>query len=132
VNNNPLPDSQFGISGTPAVAAKWKNERLVDDPVKSSNTRGTISFATSGQNSRTTQLFINFGDNSRLDGMGFAPFGEVLGDGMQVVDMIFGGYGEAPNQGLVQAQGNKYLNTSFPKLSFINSVEFRPMARYSL
>ena len=84
---------QFGIHGDPAVSAKWREANISDDAVKGSNTRGTISFATAGPNTRTTQLFINFGDNKNLDGMGFSPFGKVV-DGMDVVDKINGEYGE--------------------------------------
>ena len=112
--------AQFGISGKPDIAAEWREKKLVDDPVVKSNTRGHISFATSGKNSRTSQMFINFGDNSRLDGMDFSPFGEVLGDGMKVVDRIYSGYGETPNQGQIQSDGNKYLRKQFPKLSYID------------
>eukprot|EP00808_Paulinella_micropora_P021734 g54598.t1 len=121
--------AQFGISGKPSIAAKWRERTLVDDPVIQSNKRGFISFATSGKDSRTTQMFINFGDNSNLDNMGFAPFAKVLGDGMEVVDQIYAGYGEGapsgkgPEQGRIQSEGNSYLKKEFPKLSFIISVE---------
>jgi peptidyl-prolyl cis-trans isomerase A (cyclophilin A) len=81
--------AQFGIHGNPKKAAVWREKKMTDDPVKESNTRGMVSFATSGPNSRTTQMFINFGNNANLDGMGFAPFGKVVGDGMNVVDRIF-------------------------------------------
>ena len=84
---------QFGIHGDPKVSAKWRDANITDDPVKGSNTRGTITFATAGPNTRTTQLFINFGNNTRLDGMGFSPFGKVI-EGMDVVDKINGEYGE--------------------------------------
>ena len=112
---------QWGIPGTPAVAAKWKEDKILDDPVTQSNKRGTITFATSGKNSRTTQVFINFVDNANLDGMGFAPFGKVI-KGMDVVDAIHAGYGEKPNQGQIQAAGNTYLK-NFPYLSYINSAK---------
>jgi peptidyl-prolyl cis-trans isomerase A (cyclophilin A) len=101
---------------------------ITDDPVVESNKRGHVSFATSGKDSRTTQMFINFGDNANLDGMGFSPFAKIAGSGMDVVDKLYGGYGEGapsgkgPEQGRVQAEGNKYLKRSFPLLSYINSA----------
>lgn len=118
---------QFGIHGDPAVAAKWREATITDDPVKGSNTRGTISFATAGPNTRTTQLFINFGNNQNLDGMGFSPFGKVV-EGMDVVDKINAEYGEGapggrgPHQGRVQGEGNAYLKKDFPNLDYIKSV----------
>ncbi len=118
---------QFGIHGDPAVSAKWREANIGDDPVKGSNTRGTITFATAGPNTRTTQLFINFGDNSRLDGMGFSPFGKVV-KGMEVVDKINGEYGDGapygrgPDQQRVQMQGNEYLKKDFPNLDYIKSA----------
>ncbi|CAE7839258.1 rotA [Symbiodinium microadriaticum] len=114
--------AQFGISGKPDRAAYWREQKLKDDPVVKSNSRGYISFATSGPNSRTTQMFINFADNANLDGMGFAPFGFVE-KGMDVVDQIYAGYGEKPNQQSIQMEGNKYLKKHFPKLSYIEKVE---------
>src|SRR5262245_20362303 len=83
--------AQFGIHGDPKVAAAWQDARIPDDPVKSSNTRGAISFATAGPGTRTTQLFINFGNNVPLDRMGFSSFGKVS-EGMEVVDKLFGEY----------------------------------------
>jgi len=119
--------AQFGIHGDPAVSAKWREQNILDDPVKQTNTRGMISFATAGPNTRTTQLFINYGDNSRLDGMGFAPFGRVT-DGMDVVDRLYAAYGEGapqgggPEQGAVQMRGNAYLEKDFPHLDYIKKV----------
>lgn len=110
---------QWGIPGDPLVAKEWRNRVIKDDPVTTANVRGTISFATSGPNTRTTQVFINFGDNINLDAMGFSPFGKVAGDGMKIVDAIYSGYGQQPDQGQIQTQGNTYLESAFPNLSYI-------------
>ncbi len=124
---------QFGIHGDPAISAKWRSANIQDDPVKGSNTRGTITFATAGPNTRSTQFFINFADNANLDGMGFSPFGKVT-QGMDVVDKINGEYGEGaprgrgPDQGRIQQQGNAYLKKDFPNLDYINSVTIVPAA----
>jgi len=118
---------QFGISGNPQVSTPWRNAQIKDDPVKQSNKRGFITFATSGPNSRTTQVFINFGDNSRLDGSGFASFGQVS-SGMNVVDQLYADYGEGapqgrgPNQGRMQSEGNAYLTKDFPNLDFVRKA----------
>jgi peptidyl-prolyl cis-trans isomerase A (cyclophilin A) len=109
---------QFGLSADPAVNKVWEEAKIQDDPVKQSNKRGALVFATAGPNTRTTQLFINFGDNARLDGMGFAPFGEVV-EGMDVVDKIYAGYGEQPRQDLITEQGDAYLSKNFPKIDKI-------------
>lgn len=119
--------AQVGISGDPALNTEWRAKRIPDDAVKASNSRGTATFATSGPNSRTTQFFINFSDNSRLDGMGFAPFGKVKD--MAPVEALYDGYGEGaprgrgPDQGRMQAMGNTYLKESFPKLDYIKSAK---------
>jgi peptidyl-prolyl cis-trans isomerase A (cyclophilin A) len=118
---------QFGINGDPAINTKWREARIKDDPVKTSNLRGFVTFATSGQDSRTTQVFINFADNSTLDRQGFSPFGKVI-SGMNVVDALNAEYGEGsprgngPDQMRVQAEGNTYLNKSFPKLDYIKKA----------
>jgi peptidyl-prolyl cis-trans isomerase A (cyclophilin A) len=112
---------QFGISGDPAVAALWRQARIPDDPPRASNTRGVVTFATSGANTRTVQVFINLGDNSRLDATGFAPIGRVTG-GMDVVERFYSGFGEGPpqgrgpEQGRIQAEGEAYLQREFPQL----------------
>ena len=113
---------QFGLSGDAGTNSHWRAKTINDEPVKVSNKPGYITFAKTGApNSRTTQLFINYVDNGRLDGMGFAPFGEVEGNGMEIVKQIFN-CGEQPNQGSIQQQGNSYLDKSFPKLSKIVRV----------
>jgi peptidyl-prolyl cis-trans isomerase A (cyclophilin A) len=124
--------AQFGIHGDPKVAAKWKSARIQDDKVNpqiASNTRGKLTFATAGPNTRSSQFFINFSDrNARLDGMGFAPIGEVMAEGMTTVDSIYSGYGEGaprgkgPGQGRLQTEGNKYLKAEFDKMDYIKSV----------
>src|SRR5579884_1234179 len=120
---------QFGISGDPAVNAKWQNDGFPDDPVKQSNKRGFVTFAQRNTpNSRSTQVFINTVDNARLDPMRFAPFGQVV-QGLEVVDALYKGYGEGapmgsgPDQGRIQAQGNAYLDAKFPKLDAIKHAE---------
>jgi len=119
--------AQFGISGNAEVAAAWQTTRIEDDPVVASNTRGRVSFAMAGPGSRTTQLFINYGDNSRLDGMGFSPIGEVV-SGMDVVDSLHSGYGEGaprgrgPDQGRIQREGNAYLEREFPELDWVRAA----------
>ena len=118
---------QFGINGDPKISAPWRDAQIKDDPVKQSNKRGFISFATSGPNSRTTQVFINFGDNGRLDSSGFSPFGQVT-SGMNVVDSLYSGYGEGapsgrgPNQGQIQFEGNAYLVKAFPNLDYVKKA----------
>lgn len=118
---------QFGINGDPKVSAVWREANIKDDPVRQSNSRGMITFATAGPNTRTTQVFINFADNGALDRMGFAPFGRVV-SGMNVVDALYNGYGEGapqgngPNQGRIQSQGNAYLTQDFAKLDYIKKA----------
>jgi len=119
---------QFGINGDPAVSSVWQGARIGIDPVTQSNKRGFITYAMGGSpDTRTTQVFINFGDNTSLDRMGFAPFGQVT-TGMDVVDKIYSAYGEGaprgqgPEQGRIQAEGNAYLVKSFPKLDYIKTA----------
>lgn len=112
---------QFGINGDPNVQKGWRDKVIDDDKVTQSNKRGYITFATSGPDSRTSQVFINFKDNSFLDRMGFAPFGKVV-EGMDVVDKINAQYREQPDQGAIQRSGNKYLAEEFPKLDYIKKA----------
>jgi cyclophilin family peptidyl-prolyl cis-trans isomerase len=114
--------AQVGIAADPKVHAKWGDANFPDDPVKASNTRGMVTFAKMGvPNSRSTQFFINYGDNSYLDPDGFAPFGEVK-SGMEAVEKFYSGYGETPNQGSISSQGNEYLDAEFPELDAIKTA----------
>jgi peptidyl-prolyl cis-trans isomerase A (cyclophilin A) len=110
--------AQIGINGDPRVTTEWQNSNIPDDPVKESNLREYVTFATSGKDSRTTQFFINFRDNSRLDRDGFSPFGRVV-EGMDHVDSLYDGYGESPNQGEITRSGNQYLAEKFPQVDYI-------------
>jgi cyclophilin family peptidyl-prolyl cis-trans isomerase len=112
---------QFGLTGDPEVNAAWREARIADDEVTHSNTRGRLTFATAGPNTRTTQLFINLADNSPLDRQGFAPFGEVV-QGMDAVEAIYAGYGQRPDQGRITTQGDAYLTASFPDLTRITAA----------
>ena len=116
--------AQFGISGDPQVSSIWRQRAIPDDPVQASNTRGYVTYASGGPNTRTTQIFINFGNNSMLDDRGFPPFGMVV-SGMEVVDSLYSDYGEGaprgtgPSQARLQAEGNAYLEAEFPQLDFV-------------
>jgi peptidyl-prolyl cis-trans isomerase A (cyclophilin A) len=116
---------QFGISGDPKLNTVWRAARIQDDKAKQSNSRGYITYAMAGANTRTTQLFINFADNSFLDSQGFSPFGKVK-KGMDVVDSIYNKYGEKPDQGRIQMEGNAYLEKNFPNLDYIKSATILP------
>jgi peptidyl-prolyl cis-trans isomerase A (cyclophilin A) len=124
--------AQAGMSGVPELNVRWHEKRIEDDPVVEHNTRGMVTFAMAGRNSRTTQIFINYKDNLMLDGMRFAPFGKVREPGMTVVDALYNGYGEGapngdgPDQGKIAQQGRKYLKAKFPKLDYIKSAEILP------
>ena len=117
---------QFGINGDPKVSAAWREAQIKDDPVRISNKRSFVTFATAGPNTRTTQVFINFGDNQMLDSQGFSPFGQVV-SGMKVVDVLYSDYGEGapqgrgPEQGRLQSEGNQYL-TRFPNLDYVKKA----------
>ena len=118
---------QFGINGDPKISAPWREARIADDPVKQSNRRGYISYAMAGPNTRTSQVFINFADNSNLDQSGFAPFGRVV-SGMEVVDRLNAEYGEGaprgrgPDQSRIQMEGNAYLNKNFGRLDYVKKA----------
>jgi peptidyl-prolyl cis-trans isomerase A (cyclophilin A) len=115
---------QFGMSGDPAMTKKW-DRNITDDPVTQTNRTGSITFATAGPNTRTTQLFINLRSNQMLDGQGFAPFGMVV-EGMSVVESFDKEYGERPDQESIRMRGNAYLNEQFPKLDYIKKAEVLP------
>jgi peptidyl-prolyl cis-trans isomerase A (cyclophilin A) len=124
--------AQIGIHGKPELNAIWRDQHIADDPVKKSNLRGFVTFATAGPGTRTTQFFINFADgNSRLDTMGFAPFGQVV-SGMEIVDALYAEYGEGapqgrgPNQGRIQNEGNTYLMRDFPQLDYVKEATILP------
>lgn len=113
--------AQWGAAADPKITRMW-DVPIEDDPVKISNDRGTITFAASSSpNSRTTHMFINFVDNARLDGLGFAPIGKVV-SGMENVDQIYSGDGERPDQTEIKEQGNEYLTKEFPNLDYIKTA----------
>jgi cyclophilin family peptidyl-prolyl cis-trans isomerase len=123
--------AQFGIAGDPTVATCWMKETIADDPVRQSNTRGFVSYAMTGPDTRTTQLFVNLADNSRLDHEGFAPIGRVT-EGMEVVDKVNAEYGEDAGGGMrggkqerLFAEGNSYFDREFPKLDRIVKASIR-------
>ena len=117
---------QFGMAGDPALTRKWNDQPIKDDPVLQTNRPGSVVFAATGApNSRTTHVFINLRGNQALDGQGFAPFGMVA-EGMNVVESLYKGYGEQPDQGQITARGNAYLNEQFPKLDYIKKAEVMP------
>ncbi len=123
--------AQFGISPKPEVSRAWRAATIKDDAVVQSNKHGFVTFATGGPNTRTTQVFINLADNTRLDSMGFSPFGEVT-EGMDAIDQFYSGYGEGapqgngPDQGRIDAEGKAYLDRDFPKLDSIKSAAALP------
>jgi peptidyl-prolyl cis-trans isomerase A (cyclophilin A) len=116
---------QFGMSGVPGIQKAWDELPLRDDPVATSNVRGTITFAATAEpDSRTTQVFISLGDNAQLDGMGFAPFGRVV-QGLENVERFYADYGEMQPMGpgplpdCIARSGNAYLSQQFPQLDYI-------------
>jgi len=123
--------AQFGISGYPTTTSYWSSQTISDDIVKNSNRPGTVTFATSGKDTRTTQLFINLQNNQHLDAQGFSPIGEIVA-GMDVIYLLYSGYGEGPPDGygpdqrMIQSKGNAYLDESFPKLSRIIQARMDP------
>ncbi len=123
---------QFGISARPDVTRAWRNTNIPDDPVMQTNSRGTVTFATAGPNTRTTQLFINLGENAALDNQGFSPIGKVI-SGMEVVDSLYSEYGDGPpsghgpDQDLIENQGKPYLDRVFPQLDSIKTATIVPL-----
>ena len=123
--------AQFGISGDPAIARIWKGRAMADDSVRTSNVRGTLAYAMTGPNTRTTQIYINLSDNVSLDAQGFAPFARVS-KGMDVADRLYSGYGETAGGGMrggkqapILEGGNDYLTQNFPKLDYIIRAAIR-------
>jgi peptidyl-prolyl cis-trans isomerase A (cyclophilin A) len=116
---------QFGLNANPAVNKAWEHANIKDDPVMGTNSRGMLVFATAGPNTRTTQLFINFGNNAGLDRQGFAPFGTVT-EGLDVVDKIYSGYGERPDQQRITEEGDAYISKNFPMIDKIKSARIVP------
>jgi len=116
-------DDGFAHFGLPAETGTLRPPAIKDDIVRTGNKRGTLTFTQMGSGTRTSQLFFNTEDNTHLDSKGFAPIGEVLGNGMDVVDRLYSGYGKQPSVESILMQGNKYLKEDFPNLSKIKSVE---------
>ncbi len=119
---------QFGISGDPKQNKLWMNANLPDDPVKWSNVKATVTYATAGPNTRSTQVFINLRNNAALDQQGFAPFGKVV-TGMEVVESLYSAYGDMPAMGgqgpdpsKIETRGNEYLTANFPRLDYIKKA----------
>ena len=112
---------QFGLGADPKVNTAWRGANMKDDPVTQSNKPGTITFATAGPNTRTTQVFINLANNAGLDRQGFAPFGQVT-SGMEAVKKFHSGYGERPDQGAITTQGKTYIDKNFPNLDRITAA----------
>jgi cyclophilin family peptidyl-prolyl cis-trans isomerase len=124
---------QFGLSADPSVSKVWRSANIKDDPVTQSNKPGSVTFATAGRDTRTTQVFINLGENGQLDSMGFAPFGQIT-QGMDIVKKLHSGYGEGapsghgPDQGAISSQGKAYLDKNFPNLDSIKSATVETVA----
>jgi peptidyl-prolyl cis-trans isomerase A (cyclophilin A) len=119
--------AQFGIHGNPKISGAWREAPIDDDPVKQKNTRGRVTFAKGGPNSRTTNLFINLRDSTSLDSSGFAPVGEVV-EGLEIADQLHSGYGDGapkgrgPAQKRIYEEGNAWLQKDFRDLDFIKTA----------
>jgi peptidyl-prolyl cis-trans isomerase A (cyclophilin A) len=112
---------QWGLAAAPEVSARWRDLAIPDDAVKQSNLRGYLTYAKKGPATRTTQVFINLANNSRLDSQGFAPFAKVI-EGMDIVDALYAGYGDDPQQSQISLRGNDYLQNHYPKLDSIKTA----------
>jgi peptidyl-prolyl cis-trans isomerase A (cyclophilin A) len=119
--------AQWGLSSNPNITKEWEHKQIRNDPVVQSNLRGFITYAAAMKNNmaccRTTQIYVNYGNNSFLDPMGFAPFAQVI-SGMEVFDSLYGGYGESPDQTKITKYGSTYLKTNFPLLDYLNTATF--------
>ena len=114
--------AQFGMSGDPKRNAAEDSKRIPDDSVRHTNAKGTLTFASMMvPNTRSHQLFFNLKDNPQLDRSGFAPIGVVV-QGQSVVDSLYSGYGEEPDQTSIGNLGNSYLDRAFPKLDAIKTA----------
>ena len=120
--------AQFGLNGSPDIQSAWQRAFLRDEPTTQKNVRGFVTFTTEGRpQSRFTQIFVNYGDNSRLDADGFAPFGQVV-TGMEVVDKLYAPPDDAqPDQRRILREGNEYLQKEFPQLDFVKKATIVPV-----
>ena len=122
---------QWGIHKEPKTNRLWSSRDIVDDPVKEKNVRGTLTFATRGPNTRSTQLFFNLRDNTSLDSQGFAPIGKVT-EGLEVLDQLNFVYGDiaplgpGPDPRLAQQEGNAYFDRTWPRLDSIKRITIVP------
>ena len=123
--------AQFGVHRDFSVHATWRKLFIVDDPPGQKNLRGTLAFAKSGPNTRSTEIFINLADNAVLDDQGFVPFGKIV-EGIAVIDKLYAGYGEMRPEGKeidagrVEEEANEYLVPRFPKLDYIKRARILP------
>ncbi len=128
--------AQFGIAGDPRLAQAWRGRTIQDDPLLEHNVSGYVAFSNTGPNTRSTQVFINTGDNRARNDIeaGFATFAKVV-EGMDVVEKLYGGYGEHSGGGMRAGKqeemfrgGNGYLDREFPKLDQVVRITVIPVS----